>query len=571
MGDIEDLDKETTRVEILHELMSFVKDGKMNQREFNIEMNRLSRKHRHINGKVELIECYRKLIENNIILSNFEFEKLICKKPSRSCSGILSITLVMSPFPNGQTFSCKHNCYYCPNEPAHEGNNWQAQPRSYLYKEPAVKRANDNNFLAYEQMIDRMSVLYKNGHKIDKLEIILEGGTYTEYPVDYLEEYHRDIYYAANTFFECEKREKCTLQEEIKQNRYQKVHIIGICIETRPDVIDSGWIYHLRSCGVTRIQLGVQHTDNEILKKVNRGHTVEQAGVCIERLKNLAFKIDIHIMPDLPFTTVEKDKRCFDYVYDVLKPDQMKIYPCAVTPWTIIEQWYKKKKWTPLSKEELLEIMNYAMVKCPNWIRLPRVVRDIPNDYIFAGNRIPNLREHLSKSNEIRSREIERHPEYYDLSAKIFVTQYSESDYFISYESTDRKAIFGFVRLRLMRNKSNSEYKFLNQLALIRELHVYGFNTEVGCYPTSAQHRGIGKKLLNKAEYMAFKKLWRGVAVISGEGVKNYYSKQGYYEYDTYMIKDFVVMKCLYWIYNAVMGLCKSTQTLASSHVAQCK
>ena len=183
-------------------------------------------------------------------------------------------------------------------------------------------------------------------------------------------------------------------------------------------------------------------------------------------------------MPDLPFTTKEDDKKCFEYVYKVLQPDQLKIYPCAVTPWTVIEKWYHKKKWTPLTKDDLLEVMNYAVESCPGWIRLPRVVRDIPNEYIYAGNKVPNLRQLLVESKEIRSREIERHPSYYTSNTKIFVTQYSESDFFISCESLDRKVIFGFLRLRLNKKNMNTEFKFLRELALVRELHVYGFNLQ---------------------------------------------------------------------------------------------
>ena len=110
MKDIEDLcEPDTTRL-VLEKLITFVNNAQVGQVEFNREMNRLSRQYKKMNGKVELIDYYRKLVENQSIVANFEFEKHICKKPSRSCSGILSITLVMSPFPNGQKFSCKHNC-----------------------------------------------------------------------------------------------------------------------------------------------------------------------------------------------------------------------------------------------------------------------------------------------------------------------------------------------------------------------------------------------------------------------------------------------------------------------------
>ena len=527
---------------------------------FTQYFNKLSRESKINTKKTELILEYQKKLDSNEITKNIILEKLLCKKPSRSISGIISITLVMSPYPNEQTFSCKHNCYYCPNEPAHKGNNYQAQPRSYLYHEPAVRRANRNQFKAFEQMIDRMDTLYANGHTIDKLEIIVEGGTYTEYPIKYLEDFNRDTYYAANTYFDKEpKREKLPLEEEVFINRTTKVHIIGICIETRPDAMDDNWIIHFRQCGVTRIQLGVQSTHNHILKKINRGHNIECVIEAMEYLRNLCFKIDIHIMPDLPFTTPELDKTMFDYTYQVLQPDQIKVYPCAVVPWTIIEKWFNKGLWKPYEPHILKEVMDYGMKTCPEWIRLPRVIRDIPGVYIQAGNNTTNLRQNLVESKEIRSREIERHTEYYNKPAKIFIDMYNNNngtkDYFISYESLDKKALFGFIRLRLPNvniyknneptinkeklSKPEDLFPILKNNALIRELHVYGYNTSVGSVAKSCQHLGIGTKLLKEAEKIAFWNGYKGIVVISGEGVKEYYVKKGYSEKDTFMYKNY--------------------------------
>ena len=505
--------------------------------------------------KSHLVCLYREMVNNNELEENKMLEVLFQKKPSRNISGIASITLVMSPTPNGQTFSCKHNCYYCPNEPAHKDNDWQEQPRSYLYNEPAVRRANENGFKAYEQMISRMNRLYGNGHTIDKLEIILEGGTFTEYPVEYLEIYHRDIFYAANTYFERNgKREPLSIAEEIRINKTAKTHIIGICIETRPDAIDDEWIVRFREWGITRIQLGVQHTFNNILKKVNRGHTIEQAIDAIKMLKDNCFKIDIHLMPDLPLSTPDIDKEMFDYVYNHIHPDQVKIYPCEVTPWTIIEKWYKSGKFVPYSEtnmNDLIDVIKYAMKTCPPHIRLPRVVRDIPIEYIIAGNPYSNLRQMIdnifekenTQSKEIRSREIGRHIKYYEESAKFNITQVDANDgkeYFIAYESYDNKALFGFIRLRLPNKKKHDPvYNCIKNHALIRELHVYGQLNAVGTKNTdAAQHKGIGRQLIKKAEKLAMEHYYKGIVVISGEGVKSYYEKFGYKDVDTYMIKS---------------------------------
>ena len=556
---------------------------------------------------------------------------LLRKKPTRNLSGITSITLITSPHPWGQTYTCKHDCFYCPNEKAHEGNNWQDQPRSYLFREPAVLRANRNDFLPFDQTISRLDTLYVNGHITDKLEFILEGGTYTEYPADYLEWFHIQLFYAANIYTVLKKlfnyggisresidnennikniakklgytvedgreyfvdanilqylidggfiRGPGTIEEEVKYNETADVHIIGVCIETRPDAIDDEWIRRFRKWGVTRIQLGVQHTDNFILKKINRGHTIEQALSAIKKLKDNCFKIDIHIMPDLPYSTPEKDIAMFDYVYSVVCPDQMKIYPCQVTPWTRIEKWYSEGKYVPYfdkNPRDLIDVIKYAMLKCPNYIRLPRVIRDIPITYVGSGNKYPNMRQIIDdefakdglKAADIRSREIGRNSKYYKKQARYNIYPYWANggmEYFICYESLDKVALFGFIRLRLIDfNNPNVTrevvFDCLKGCGLIRELHVYGNTNQVGRTNVGGgqggnecvQHTGIGKNLLKIAEIVSMKNGYGSVAVISGEGVKGYYKKNGYYEEDTFMIKKFnPLMVMFYYIWNIV-------------------
>ena len=79
--------------------------------------------------------------------------------------------------------------------------------------------------------------------------------------------------------------------------------------------------------------------------------------------------------------------------------------------------------------------------------------------------------------------------------------------------------------------------------ALIRELHVYGSIQRVDENSKDAmktQHMGIGRKLLAKAEEIAFYKHYKmGTVVISGIGVRGYYEKFGYVLENHYMVKDF--------------------------------
>ena len=181
--------------------------------------------------KASLLYRYKQLREENKIDQIDVLSLLLIKKPSNDISGINQITILTSPTPSGQNFSCKHDCFYCPNEPAHEDNDWTPQPRSYLSKEPAVQRANRNHFHPYEQTKNRLDSLYMCGHKCDKLEFIIEGGTFTEYPKPYLKWFFTQFIYCVNVYFDSSpKREPKTLEEEITLNTNAKCRIIGICI-----------------------------------------------------------------------------------------------------------------------------------------------------------------------------------------------------------------------------------------------------------------------------------------------------------------------------------------------------
>ena len=539
-----------------------------------------------------LLYYYRKFISEKKVNEHSLLIHLLIKKPANDISGINQITILTSPNPDGQNFSCKHDCFYCPNEPAHEDNNWTPQPRSYLSKEPAVQRANRNNFDPYLQTKNRLDSLLLCGHKCDKLEFIIEGGTFTEYPKKYLKNYFKRFIYCVNTYFDKNKRDMYSLDKEIMYNKYAKCRIIGICIETRPDAIlgndEEGipWIKNLLHWGVTRIQLGLQQIDNFILKKINRGHTIEEAINAIKICKNNCFKIDIHLMPDLPYSSPEKDKHMFDEIYnsDKYQPDQIKIYPCEVVPWTKIEKWYQDGTYIPYgkNKEIMSDVLKYAMINCPPYMRLPRVVRDIPTTYISGGIKCGNLRQEINQtiestncySMDIRYREIERHPEYSIQDAELVVRNYEASDgmeYFISFESYDYKAIYGFLRLRIPNNFNENEITFyptLNKKGLIREIHVYGSVQKVySKNQHQVQHSGFGTKMLQKAEEIAFFKGMHGLAVISGIGVREYYEKKGYTLENNYMIKLFFIYKYKELIWYYIETLVMYTLIFAYLHV----
>ena len=400
---------------------------------------------------------------------------LLTKSVGRSLSGVLVVTVVTSPYPENdqgkkQKFSCEWNCYYCPNEPG--------QPRSYLHDEPAVARANQNRFDPILQFNDRAIALSKMGHPIDKCELIVLGGTWESYPLQYRHDFVRDLYYAANTFLNG-SRAKMSLVEEQVANEKAACKIIGLTLETRPDTINEESIRLLRYYGCTRVQLGVQHTDDEILRLINRQCTTQQVKHAIKLLKNACFKVDVHLMPNLPGSSPLKDKIMFmDVLFDQhLQVDQWKIYPMEVVPWTVVNKWYQEGSFVPYAESELLNLLADVKHIIHPWIRLNRVVRDIPSQYVLGGNDITNMRntvlEHMKKIGKsckcIRCREITNKPVNFDeISLRRHNYKGSDGDeVFLSYET--KSHICGFLRLRFA-----SEYTFasLRNCAMIRELRV---------------------------------------------------------------------------------------------------
>lgn len=561
---------------LIRELVEMEFDSKS---QFNEALHRLKNGH-HLHCKnSELAVVYRQMLRDGEVERNEQVEFFIRTKIGKSASGILSITVFTSPYPTfldektgktkTQRFTCKWNCYFCPNHPDH--------PRSYLPDEPGCLRAERCGFDAILQMKERIATLKAIGHPVDKLEVLVLGGTWESYPHAYREIYIRDLFYAANTFFTPEPcREARSLSEEQLINESANCKIIGLTLETRPDTISPESIRELRRLGCTRLQLGIQHIDNDILKLINRQHTIEHAAKALRLLKDNCYKVDIHIMPDLPGASPEIDKAMFDNLLGLSKPiqtisnrhfqfdlvnddiqaDQWKIYPCEVTPWTVIEKWFKEGKYQPYGGgegPELIDVIIHAKRMVFPWIRLNRVIRDIPNQHILGGNADTNLRQYIQKlmkskgfvCNCIRCREVglNNYNRQDVEKAVLFIREYNAQgarEFFLSFETPNQQYIYGFLRLRLSHTAGIGVFPALENAALIRELHVYG-----QLIPTytrhskskSSQHAGFGKRLLVEAERIAVSNGFSKLAVIAGIGTRNYYRKFGYELSETFMVK----------------------------------
>jgi len=517
---------------------------------------KLSRKYKLLPSKRNLSVIYREMNKKDPIKYPIleKLRTILITRAVRSDSGILNISVSMPP----DKFSCRYNCHFCPNEPG--------MPRSYLSNEDVFLRASKVNFDAVAQVKSRLEALEENGHPIDKLEFRILGGTFSCYTHDIADNFIRDLYYAANTYFDTEPRDRLSLIDEQLKNEHAKVHVVGIGIETRPDEITENEIIRFRNYGITRVEIGVQHTDDNILKGVNRGHGLKQSIRAIKLLKNYGFKVEIHIMTDLPGSTPEIDMDCYRQVLcdnNDLIPDYMKDYPCLDVSFTEIKKWREEGKWVPYSDknnaEDLKRVLIYRQLITPPWVRVNRIQRDFrlsnnDGNLGYTSDTIkPNLAEIVKREAEnegiycqcIRCREV-RTEEFNPADIKYITHSFIASgglEYFISAEIVreKRNLLLGFIRLRF---SSSLRFSIIDEIkgetAMIRELHVYGRVKEVGSRGRSqgAQHLGIGKKLISIAEKIALENSFKKMAIISGVGVRDYYRKYGYEKIGSYMIKS---------------------------------
>lgn len=442
------------------------------------------------------------------------------RKPTKTLSGITPVAIMLPPR------SCNHGaCVFCPSLNV---------PQSYTPKSPVVMRARELDYDSYKQTQARLKAFEAMHHPTEKVEIIIMGGTFLQYPQKFQYKFIKGIYDALNG-----KTSK-HLESAQKLNEKVKHRCVALCIETRPDVCSEKDIKRMREFGATRVELGVQAIDDKIYKLVKRGHTIKDVVDATKRLKDASFKIGYHLMPGLPGSNLKKDLQMFKKIFsdERFKPDQIKIYPCTVIPGSELEKWYFKGKYKPYTKEQLEKLILQMMKIVPRYCRVMRVMREIPPEYMTAGViRIDlrkdieaKLRKDKSKIKEIRYREIGFNQKDLNLNLKLKITKYlasSGEEYFLEVVNKD-DVLFGLLRLRINNNN-----------AIVRELHVYGQSINLGEKSKIAvQHKGLGKGLLFEAERISKKEKCRKISIISGVGVREYYKVLGYKLENTYMVKE---------------------------------
>lgn len=486
-----------------------------------------------------------KLCHGDKVSASF-MKRLLIKRRIRTLSGVAPIAVLTKPFP------CPGKCVYCPDE--------KNMPKSYLSNEPAVMRAILTKFDPFVQVKTRIDALENNGHDTDKIELIIMGGTWSCLPKRYQTEFVKKCFEACNLNSKSEtlnskqikKSKSKTLKETQKANETAKHRIVAMTVETRPDYVDEKQIKHWRKLGATKVELGVQTLDDNILKLNKRGHGVASVMRATKLLKQAGFKIAYHMMPNLPGATPKIDLANYKKLFNDqnFQPDFVKIYPTVVTKNAELYKWRKAGKYKPYSAKQLFDLLIKMKLATPEYVRIIRLIRDIPAESIVAGNKISNLRqalqEELTKTEKrckcIRCREARENSMGMSV-AKLFIAKYKASDadeYFLQFASKDKKKLFAFLRLRLPDKEEKNFISEISDCAMIREIHTYGAMVPLKKIKrnNAIQHHGFGAKLTKEAEKIAKQNGFKKIAVISGVGVRNYYRKLGYKLSGTYLIKN---------------------------------
>lgn len=485
---------------------------------------------------------------------NYELvRKVLQRKPVRTTSGVSPVAIMTSPK------MCPHGkCLYCPGGPASEFSSSQA----YTGDGPAGSRAQQNNYDPYGQVTLRLNQLQYIGHPIDKIDLIVMGGTMTARSHDYQEWFVKRALEAMNDYdpntrpdpsdtqnFAPDTCEFEYLEDVIAENEMNDIRCIGITFETKPDWCGKEQIDRMLRLGGTKVEVGVQTTYERINREMHRGHGNQASIDANKRLRDAGFKVGFHMMPGQPGMSMAMNRQDFQEIFNQTewKPDYLKIYPTLVVKGTRIYDMWQQEEFEPLNNERAAELVADIKADIPKYVRLQRVQRDIPADHIEGGVWKSNLRQlarqKLEENGEscdcIRCREV-GHVDDIPENVEMNVMTYGAgggTEHFISIDGVDEDALIGFCRLRFPDNPQRTE---LQDSSIVRELHVYGSEVSIGeSIEKDWQHKGFGKQLMQKAEEISHDAGYDKISVISGIGARQYYrEKLGYYQDGPYVSKS---------------------------------
>ncbi|MFH0947349.1 MAG: tRNA uridine(34) 5-carboxymethylaminomethyl modification radical SAM/GNAT enzyme Elp3 [Planctomycetota bacterium] len=541
--------------------------------------DRLTRAHGRGDGpfrKSDIIYAFRQLASRRgWTEAEDTFIARIRMKPVRTSSGVAPVTVLTRPHP------CPGRCVFCPSD--------VKMPKSYLSMEPGAQRAARYRFDPYLQTWNRMRALFHNGHRLDKIELIILGGSFNAYKEPYQIWFVRRCLEAMNEFQtgtdpphlapakelllpEQDRLHRSSYNEVLgehlrshppegelstwaeleavqKVNETAAARCVGLSVETRPDLmLVPAEAERIRRLGATKVQLGYQSLDDEILKLSERGHDVAASRQATRVLREAGFKCQAHWMPNLPGATPQRDMADFTRLFTDpdFRPDELKIYPCTLIESSPLMALAADGRWEAYPEEELLEVLAATVGGVAPYCRLTRVVRDIPSHDILAGNRVSNLRERVEgmlrergrKPRDIRARQIRR--PLHDLADVVLEPmeyQVSTGQEVFLQGVTPADELVGFLRLSLPARPSRVAE--LGGSAVIREVHVYGAVAGLETAERGAsQHLGLGSRLIQAAREICGSRGFGSLAVISGIGTREYYRRQGFVDGVLYQHAD---------------------------------
>ena len=516
-------------LEIIHEMQSKPECG-------DRKLGPILRRHVQDGGQIFsknlLVRTYRHLCDSGQLQSDPEILRRLRMKPTRTISGVAPVTVLTKPYP------CPGKCIFCPTD--------ARMPKSYLPDEPGAMRAEQHAFDPFEQTAARMQTLSDNGHSIDKVELLILGGTWSSYTRDYQRWFVKRCFDAMNGQL------GVSLAHAQRLNEHALHRNVGLVIETRPDYITAQEIRHLRSLGVTKVQLGAQSLQDNVLELNQRGHSLADTRRALRLLRAAGFKVVLHWMPNLLGATPESDRQDYALLWSDpgLRPDELKIYPCSLLADTELHRCWQRGEYQPYSDETLVDLVADCKLQTPAYCRINRVYRDIPAPNIVAGSTLSNLRQVVQqrllengqhcrcmRCREVRGVGVSRADEL-QMHERIYHTSASQERLLTLNTPTNKLA--GYARLSLPSTIVELGIDEIRDSALLRELHVYGQALEIGIDGASsglAQHIGLGTRLLERAEHIVAAAGFGNMAVIASVGTREYYRSRGYARKGNYMVK----------------------------------
>ncbi|MFH0711405.1 MAG: tRNA uridine(34) 5-carboxymethylaminomethyl modification radical SAM/GNAT enzyme Elp3 [Candidatus Aenigmatarchaeota archaeon] len=466
-----------------------------------------------------------------------QLKQSLLRKPIRSISGVNIITIATAP-----ADSCAWGkCIYCLKGPN--------SPQSYVGTEPVIQRAMRRDYDPFLQVSDRLRQYDLMGHGQfgNKIEMIILGGTFLGLKNEYKEWFIKRMFDALNNS-DSENLEQAQLLNETATNR-----CVNLTLETRPDFSKEIHVDEMLRFGTTRVEIGVQSIYDDVIKFVNRGHTVQDVIDATRIVRNAALKINYHIMPGLPLSDFDKDLEMFKELFSNpnFKPDYLKIYPTVVAKGTKLYELWKNGEFKPYSSDELIELVARSKKFIPKYCRIQHIGRLIPTNEVEAGCKNTNIRQLIQKKagqlgikcNCIRCREIGFkiqdgiYPEKIEMTRTDYETAGGKEAFF-AFEDLKNDIICGFLRLRFPDSSHRKEID--SDTALVRELKVMGNTVPIGLEPGKIQwqHRGFGKQLMNEAERISKEEFGKKkIIVMSAIGTREYYRKLGYEKDGVYVSK----------------------------------